>query len=831
MAETKRKARSNLRHSVDTDLRYADVIDKMTLEEKASLLSGGGLFRSKGIARLGIPAMDLADGPHGVRKQAGSTDHLGLNASLPATCYPTASAIANSWDEELAEELGRYLGTEAASQGVNMLLGPGLNIKRSPLCGRNFEYFSEDPYLSGKFAAALVRGIQSKGVSACPKHFAVNSQETLRMHSDSVIDERTLREIYLTAFEIAVTESNPLGLMTAYNKVNGVYASEHSHLLNDILTEEWGFKGIVVTDWGGSNDRVEAARAGGHLEMPTTKGDSDREVVAAVRAGKLDEARVDRLVDDYLNVVFATRLPENPQPFDIAKHHAFARKAASASIVLLKNEHDLLPIKTNASVAVIGDFAENPRYQGFGSSVVNPTKIENALEFLQAEDLTVTYSKGYERFGQPNDELLAEAVLKAREADIVLMFIGLDEMSEMEACDRTHMRVNQNQVDVLEAVAKVNQNVVAVFCGGAPFEVPWIDKCKAVIHGYLGGQAGTSALVEAITGKVNPSGKLAETWPLAYSDTAAYKYYPGMEKTTEYRESIFVGYRYFDTANIDVRFPFGFGLSYTSFAYSNLKIDGCSVSFNIKNTGKFEGAEVAQIYVGLDQGKVFRAKRELKGFAKVSLKPGEEKTISVELDDKAFRYFNVETGKYEIESGRYTIQVGASSRDIRLEDTMMVEGTDAPTPYDAKLIPSYYSGQVSDVADEEFERLLGRPLPPQKWDRSLPLDMNDKFAQLSYARWPGGRLVYKILTYLKNKAERRGQPDLNILFIYNSPFRSMAKNMGGALSWEMAEAVLFIFNGHFFRGLWRVVRAFFRKRKAEKDTLKKLENAGSEVSW
>ena len=490
VATIKQEAERTPNRKVQDNLRYAEIIDKMTLEEKASLLSGGGLFRSKEIKRLDIPAMTFADGPHGVRKQAGSNDHLGLNASLPATCYPTASAIANSWDEGLAEELGRYLGKEAASQGVNMLLGPGLNIKRSPLCGRNFEYFSEDPYLSGKFAAAFIRGIQSEGVSACPKHYAVNSQETLRMHNDSVLDQRTLREIYLTAFEIAVKESNPLGLMTSYNKVNGVYASEHPHLLHDILMEEWGFKGVVVTDWGGSNDRVEAARVGGHIEMPTTGGDSDREVVAAVRSGMLDEARVDRLVDDYLNVLFTTKLPDNPLPFDEKKHHVFARQAARDSIVLLKNDNALLPLKAGANVAVIGDFAETPRYQGFGSSVVNPTRIENALECLKDADLDVKYSKGYERFGKPDHELLARAVSTAKAADIVLVFIGLDEMSEKEACDRTHMRVNQNQVDVLEAVAEVNPNIVAVFCGGAPFEVPWIDKCRAVIHGYLGGQAG-----------------------------------------------------------------------------------------------------------------------------------------------------------------------------------------------------------------------------------------------------------------------------------------------------------------------------------------------------
>lgn len=804
--------------------KHDEIISKMTLEEKASLLSGGEQFRSKAIERLGIHRMTFADGPHGVRKQAGSGDHLGLNESIPATCYPTASAIANSWDVDLGEELGRYLGKEAASQGVNMLLGPGFNIKRSPLCGRNFEYFSEDPYLSGKIAAAYIRGIQSGGISACPKHYAVNSQETLRQHSDSVLDERTLREIYLTAFEIAVKEGRPLGIMSSYNKVNGTYASECPHLLTDILVKDWGFNGVVVTDWGGSNDRVAAVKAGGHIEMPATNGDSDREVVAAVRAGKLDEGRVDEIVDDYLSVLFATKLPDNPPPFDKAKHHAFAREAAGKSIVLLKNDETILPLKPGTKVAVVGDFAHEPRFQGFGSSVVNPTKRERVLDCLDAVGLDYKYCQGYDRYGEPEPGLLREAVEAARGAGIVLVFIGLDEISEIEGRDRTHMLVNQNQVDVLEAVAKVNPNVVALFCGGAPFQTPWIDKCKAVVHGYLGGQAGASALVDVLMGKINPSGKLAETWPLVYEDTPARKYYPGSEKTAEYRESIFVGYRYYDTANINVRFPFGYGLSYTTFAYSNLAIDGNDVRFTIANTGETEGAEVAQVYIGLPGGKVFRARKELKGFCKVHLLPGEEKTVTVTLDDKAFRYFNVQTGKFEIESGEYRVMVGASVADVRLEGIANIRGTDAPNPYDPGLLQSYYSGAVKNIDNGEFQHLLDRAPPQSKWDQSAPLVMNDTFSQLFYARGLVGRLLYKVMTGIKNRAEKRRKPNLNIMFIYNMPFRGLAKSTGGAVNMEMAEAILFIFNGHFFRGTGRLIKAFFRKKKAVKATAQILRD-------
>lgn len=810
-------------------MSYSEIISKMTLEEKASLLSGGEQFRSKSIKRLNIPAMTFADGPHGLRKQVDSGDHLGLRASLPATCYPTSATIANSWDEKLGEELGTYLGKEAAFFGVNMLLGPGFNIKRSPLCGRNFEYFSEDPFLAGKMAAAYIRGIQSEGVSACPKHYAVNNQETLRQHSDSVLDQRTLREIYLTAFEMAITEGKALGIMTSYNKVNGIYASECPHLLSDILVKEWGFKGIVVTDWGGSNDRVMAVKAGGNLEMPTTGGDSDRQVVAAAREGKLSESRIDELLEDYLSVVFATKLPENPIPFDESKHHDFARHAAKKSIVLLKNDNALLPVKPGTKVAVVGDFADTPRYQGFGSSVVNPTKVERPLDALKNAGLEITYCKGFDRGGKTDIHLVADVAENAKNTDVVLMFIGLDEMSEVEGCDRPHMRVNQNQVDALEAAAKVNPNVIAVFCGGAPFETPWIDKCKAVIHGYLGGQASASALVDAIVGIINPSGKLAETWPISYEETPARKYYPGIEKTAEYREGIFVGYRYYDTVGAAVRFPFGFGLSYTTFEYSNLKIDGNEVSLTVRNTGGYPGEEVVQIYVGQNASKIFRAKKELKAFQKIFLEANEESKITIKLDSFAFRYYNVLTQKFEVDGGDYEIYVGSSSVDIRLEGTIAIEGTNAPNPYNSELMPSYYSGAIKDVSDEEFELLLGRPIPERNWNRKIQLELNDTFSQLIYARGAVGRLIYKIIRSKKKSLEKKGKPLLNIMFIYNMPFRGLAKSTGGIVNFEMTKAVVHIFNGHFFKGTGHLIRAFFRKKRAVKSTERLLKTASENI--
>lgn len=805
-----------------------ELVKQMTLEEKCSLLSGGTQFTTKSVRRLGVPSIYLSDGPSGVRKQAGASDHLGLNPSLPATCWPSASTIANSWDVELGEEIGRYMGEEAKVQRVNVLLGPGLNMKRSPLCGRNFEYFSEDPYLAGKLAAAYIRGIQSNGIAACPKHFAVNSQETLRMHSDSVLDERTLRELYLTGFEIAVKEGRPKCLMSSYNRVNGVYASENRHLLREVLVDEWGFDGFVVTDWGGSNDRPSGVAAGNHLEMPETGGSSDREVADAVRQGRLDEATLDQLVEEYLRVLDQiVILDDAPDHFDEASHHEFARRAAQSAIVLLKNEGGLLPLAQETRVAVIGDFAETPRYQGAGSSAVNPTKVDNALDALKASGLKVVgYEPGFLRHGGEEPARLSAAVALAERADVVLLFLGLDELTETEGMDRKTMKLRDNQIETLQAVSKVNPHVVVVFSGGAPVECPWLESCEAMIHGYLGGQAGAGAIADALTGKVNPSGKLAETWPVSYEDTPAFRYFPGRERTAEYREGMYIGYRYYDTADVPVRFPFGFGLSYTAFEYSGLSVSPEKVSFTITNAGAIAGAEIAQVYVSRRNGTVFRPARELKGFAKVYLEPGESKTVTVALDDKAFRYFNVRTNRWEIEGGTYEIQVGASSRDIRLTGTVQVAGTDAPAPYDRERLPSYYSGKVTDVGEEEFSALLGRSIPAAQWDRTAPLELNDAFAQLSYAKSWIGRLIYRLFKNQLDRAEAAGKPDLDALFRMNMPFRGMAKMMGGAVDMAMAAALVEIFNGHFFKGVGRLIDSWRRKRRAEKETAEKLSRGG-----
>ncbi len=814
---------SNASHAEKKDKKnIRQLVERMSLPEKCYLLSGKDFWQTRSVEREGIPSVTLSDGPHGVRKQEGASDQLGLNGSLPATCYPTAATIANSWDTALGEEIGAHLGTEAASQDVCVLLGPGLNIKRSPLCGRNFEYFSEDPYLAGKMAASYVRGIQSKGVSACPKHFAANSQELRRMASDSVMDERTLREIYLTGFEIAVTEAHPKSIMSSYNRINGVYANENKHLLQNILRDEWGFDGFVVSDWGGSNDHVAGVAAGSHLEMPTTGGDSDEELIQAVQTGKISEQVVNQRVEELLCAILPARHAVDKvkgKPFDIKAHHQMARKAAEQSIVLLKNDNGILPLKKSAKAALIGDFAKTPRYQGAGSSVVNPTRLECTLDIFEKYPLELAgFAAGYHRTGPADAALEQEAFALAKKADVVLLYIGLDEISESEGLDRAHMKLPASQVQLLEKVSKANPHVIAVLSAGSSIEMPWTDKCEAIIHGYLNGQAGASAMLNAITGKINPSGKLSETYPLVYEDTPSAPYFPAKERNAEYREGLYVGYRYFETAKKPVRFPFGFGLSYTSFAYSNLKADEKQAVFTIENTGSMDGAEIAQLYVSAKSGTVYRPVKELKGFTKVFLKAGESKEVTIPLDDKAFRYFNEKTNQFETDGGTYHILIGASCTDIRLSQEITVTGTDAPIPVPLSKLPSYVSGNILHVSDQEFEELLGHKIPDGHWQGTL--DINDAICQMYYAKGAVARLLYKILTGMLNKSMKKGKPDLNIMFIYNMPFRGIGKMAGGMCSQYMVEGMMKAVNGHFFGGLGQIISGFFRQRKVAKKAAK-----------
>lgn len=804
-------------------MKHEEMIKKMTLEEKAAFLSGKGEWQTWDFERLGIPSMYCSDGPHGIRKQAGAGDHLGLNPSLPATCFPTAATMANSWDPALGEEIGRALGEEARVQDVHVVLGPGLNIKRSPLCGRNFEYFSEDPYLAGKMAAGYVRGIQSKGRYACPKHFAVNSQELRRMAMNAVVDERTLREIYLTGFEIAVKEGGAKALMTSYNQVNGTYSNENTHLLKDILREEWGYEGIVITDWGGSNDHVKGVAAGSDLEMPTPGMDSARQIVKAVQENRIPEEDVDACVDRLLDAVLTLtgRQEEKPSEFDKEAHHALAKKAAAQSAVLLKNQEDILPLKPGTHVALIGDFAFEPRYQGAGSSMVNTIKLDKMSELIGGYDLTVVgMARGYKRDGEVDTVLEKEAVDLAQSVDVVLYCFGLDELSESEGVDRTHMRIPQNQITLLETMARVNENIVGILSAGAVVEMPWHTSLKALLHGYLYGQAGAGAMLDIITGKVNPSGRLNETYPVRYENTPAFKYFPSEERNSEYREALYVGYRYYDTAKVRVLYPFGFGLSYTEFQYRDLTVNPEGAEFTLTNTGNRDGAEVAQLYIGMKDGKVFRPAKELKGFQKVFLKAGESRRVHIPFDDKTFRYWNVRTDQWETEGGTYTIMIGASCLDIRLRTETEIEGTTDTYPYYTNRMPSYYSGLIGQVEDQEFQELLGYPIPSGKWNGDLTV--NDAICQMYYAKSPAARFVYKKLTQMKKKSEDAGKPDLNILFIYNMPFRAIAKMTGGMVSMEMVEGIVTMVNGHLFRGLGHTIAGFFRNQRQNRKYVKQI---------
>lgn len=707
-------------------MKHADLISKMTLEEKASFCSGLDYWHTPGLEKLDIPVVMWTDGPHGIRKRSEdkkSKEEATSLKGVPAICYPTAVTTACSWDPDLICEMGTLLGEECLKEQVAVLLGPGTNIKRSPLCGRNFEYFSEDPYLAGEISAAFINGVQSKGVGTSLKHFAGNNQETRRMTVDSVVDERALREIYLTSFEKAVKQSQPWTIMNAYNRLNGTYCAENKWLLTDVLRDEWGFKGMIVTDWGAENERVPGLLAGQELEMPTSNGEGNRQIVEAVKNGTVSEEYLDKMVDNILDVILKAKEVQGEYTYDAKAHHAKAREIASQCMVLLKNEGKILPLTAKSNIAVIGEMAKKPRYQGAGSSIVNAIQVDCAYDFLK-DECNVTYAPGYstaKKCKKTDDEFIAEAKNAAEGKDVVVLFIGLTEEFESEGFDRTHISIPPLHIKLVEEVSKVNPNVVVALSGGAVVEMPWAKYAKAILNCYLGGEASGSAAADILLGKVNPSGKLAETYPHALSDTPCYNYFPGDISTVEYRESVYVGYRYYDSADKDVLFPFGHGLSYTSFEYSDLKLsadsikdtDTVTVSFKIKNTGDADGAEVAQVYVADVDSTIYRPEKELKGFKKVYLKAGEEKEVSIELSKRAFAYYNVNIHDWHVESGEFKILVGASSRNILLEGALNVDSTvDAEVPNYKEIAPAYYSADVNNITDEQFKAVLGREIPP-----------------------------------------------------------------------------------------------------------------------
>jgi beta-glucosidase len=704
--------------------RAEELVSTMTLEEKAGLSSGGTAWTTKAVERLGIPAILLTDGPHGVRLAKPGSGMSGLNNSVPATCFPTAPALAATWNVDLIREVGAALGQESQTHGVQILLGPGANLKRSPLAGRNFEYFSEDPLLSGRIAAAWIRGVQSQGVGASLKHFAANNQESERMVSDSVVADRALHEIYLRSFEIAVREGTPWTIMCAYNKVNGVHAAENKTLLTDFLRGDWGFTGIVLSDWGAVNDRVTGIRAGLNLEMPSSGGFNDRKIVAAVQSGELDVATLNASVTPLLAVILRAQAgAKSGATFDQDAHHALARKVAGEGIVLLKNSEDTLPLAPDRDrrIAIIGEFAKLPRYQGAGSSQVNPTRLDNAYDELLrslGDKTKVTFAKGYDWEGESSQAMREEAVAAARQADHAIVFVGLPDSYESEGFDRAALGLPAGHNALVSAVAAVAPRTTVVLMNGSPVSLPWVGDADAIVEAYLGGQAGGGAVADVLTGRVNPSGKLAETFPVRIEDTPTYPNFPGRDQKVLYGEGVFVGYRHYDAKKIEPLFPFGFGLSYTQFRFTGLKMNdskvdaaaGVNVEVTVKNIGRRAGAEVVQVYLRDNAPAAPSPERELKAFAKVLLEPGETRTVTLQLDRAAFAHYDARRQAWAVRSGNYTVMAGSSSRDLPLSEKVEVEGGPQPPPHitrDSNFAEVEQHPRGKPVYDAFIARMLG----------------------------------------------------------------------------------------------------------------------------
>ena len=789
------------------------LVAQMLVEEKAAFCSGRDFWHTEADERLGVASIMLTDGPHGLRKQQGDADHVGIGNSVPATCFPTACALASSWDRDLLRDVGVALGEQCVAENVAVLLGPGMNIKRHPLCGRNFEYFSEDPLLSGELAAALIEGIQSHGVGACVKHFAVNNQEQGRMFVDAIVDERTLREIYLRGFEIAVRKAQPWTVMCAYNRLNGVYCSEHDWLLNQVLRDEWGFAGAVVTDWGAANDRVRGISAGLDLEMPASGGINDRRLVAAVRDGRLPEADLDRAVARNLSLaLLGAELGEQPVALDQDAHHALARRAAGECAVLLRNEGPLLPLAPGGRIAVIGAFAKQPRYQGAGSSQVNPTRLDCAFDAIAAtvgDDASLDYAPGYDpKHSEPDAALVAEAAAAAAEAEVAVVFAGLPGSYESEGFDRSHLALPEQHDRLIAAVCEANPNTVVVLSNGGPVAMPWVAAPKAILEGYLAGQGGGAALADLLFGRVNPSGKLAETFPLQQADVPADRWFPGTGRQVHYREGLHVGYRHFDTAAAPVLFPFGHGLSYTRFDYSHLELSAdafaqggeLAVSFTLTNRGDLAGSEVVQLYAHGAQSSVHRPEQELRAFTKVALAPGETRRVTLTLDDAAFAIYDTGAGKWIVEAGEYEIRLGASSRDIRLRTRLKVQSSQ-------RLSDAVRGVGGLDGSDQAFAALLGKPVPSA--EPSRPYHLNSSLGEIGETAL--GRFIRSKVAsgFQKRMGVAEGDEATVRMFeamANNMPLRSLALFSGGRLSFNGLAALVALLNHRLLTALRLLLR-------------------------
>lgn len=809
------------------------LLDRLTLEEKAALCSGVSSWQTTPIKRLNIPSVFMADGPHGVRKEIAdkTVDNIS-GKSTPSTCFPPAVTLASSWNRELLYEVGEALANEAKSQGVSTLLGPGINIKRSPLCGRIFEYFSEDPYLTSELAIAYVKGVQDNGVGVSLKHFAANSQEFMRMNASSEIDERTLREIYLRAFENTVKEAKPNTIMCSYNPVNGVHASQNKKLLKNILKDEWGFKGIVISDWGAVDDRVKGIEAGLHLEMPSSNGIRDKWIVEAVEKGELSINRLDEIVYELLEFIFnCYENQEKHKGFiaDYDKNHEIAKKAASEGSVLLKNENSILPINDFTSLGVIGALAKHLRSQGTGSSKLEPKKEVSFLQALEKEGINFTYSAAYDvNTDETNEAWLKDAEEVAKNSKTVLLFIGLTDSYESEGFDRDTIDIPLSHHLLINRVCKNNDNVIVVLTGGSPSEISYINQVKAILNVYLTGEAGGEAVLDILKGKINPSGKLAETFPLAINDVLANKYFA--KEVAEYRESIFVGYRYFDAAKKDVLFPFGYGLSYTSFEYSNLRLsstkinekDTLVVKYDITNVGKLVGKEISELYIKDKESTLFVAEKELRAFEKTELNPGETRTISHTLRSNDFSFYNTNSKEWEVESGEFEILIGASSRDIKLNETIFVEGSAKNIPNYKDKAPSYFNlNEINEIPIQDFENLLGRPVHKYTLPGKGEYNFNTcviEFNATAFSRW-FKKITKRNSTILLPKDSTPAEKKMVINGAMAFPIRNLFAMSGGLISYKSAEGLLMMFNGKFWRGFFKLVGGFLAKKQKKKEEI------------
>lgn len=785
-------------------MKNKEIVSKMTLEQKAEFVSGYDYWHLCKCEELGLPQIMVTDGPNGLRKQNPDGNSVGLGNSYPATCFPNSATSACSWDVKLLEKEGQALARECLKEKVSVLLGPGVNIKRSPTCGRNFEYFSEDPLLSGECAAAWINGIQSGGVGASLKHFCCNSQEAYRMVIDEIIDERAMRELYLTSFEIAVKKAQPWTVMNSYNKINGVYGSENSLTQQEIARKEWGFEGLFVTDWGSSVDRIFGLMAGTDLEMPTSGTYNKEKIIKAVRSGELSESVLDERVDAVVELILKAKPQlETEHTFDAKEHHEIAREIAEGSMQLLKNEDNILPIKPGTKVAVIGEMAKKPRFQGAGSSVVNPlTEVENAYDNLVKLGVHVTYAQGYRKSKDEIDaNLFVEAKKIAKNADLVLVFAGLTEDFEGEGYDRVSMCMPNCHNVLISEISAVNPNTVVVLAGGSVVEMPWISKVKGLLNSGLGGQAGGAAVANILTGKVNPSGKTAETYPLLYKDNPTYGNYPCGPVTSEHRESVYIGYRYYDKAQKDVLFPFGFGLSYTTFEYSSARVskknikdtDTVTISLKVKNTGDIAGAETVQLYVKDKESTIFRPEKELRAFEKVFLEAGEEKAVKFTLDKRAFAFFNVNTHDWCVESGEFEILIGASSRDIRLTTSVNITSeTECEIPDYSKTAPNYY-GDVTKISRDDFEAVYGT-LPSATRDKSKKIDVYCCLDDARHTKW--GKFICNAISAIMVNfgSAENGDGKMLAAMATQIPIRNFISMSMGVFTPEMADGLIRILN-------------------------------------